>query len=112
MRMRPAGQRPHRLELQANEPVKGPTGFQDHWVPKGGLWAAIQSASAGPSERPIANTTDASITHLVETDFRTDVRISDRLRRENGTFLYVVGQPENVELRDHVLVIPCEERAA
>lgn len=110
MRMRRAGQRRHFVALEAQETVATATGFTPAWVPYGRVFAEILPASAGQGERPIASTTDAVITHLVETDYRVDVRVSHRVRTSQGQLLYVVGMPENVEMRNKTMVIPCEER--
>lgn len=111
--MRRAGQRRHWIELQ-KVPTRTPTstGFSGDWTTYARGWAAVEPAPAGQTERQIANTTDGAITHLVETDYLDNVRISHRVRMEDGTLLYVVGVPQNVEMRGRALVIPCEQRAA
>lgn len=110
--MRRAGQYRHFVAFQSRPPVATSTGFGGDWATYGQAYAAVRPATAGQSERPVASTTDATITHLVETDYRTDVRIDHRIRMASGTLLYVVGQPQNVDMIGKTLVIPCEERAA
>lgn len=114
MAMRRAGQRRHWIELQS-VPTRTATstGFAGTWTTYARGWASVEPAPAGQTERSIANTTDATITHLVETDYVEDVRISHRVRMvDTGALLYIVGVPQNVEMRNRALIIPCEERAA
>ncbi len=111
MKMRRAGQRRHFVELQAQGTAATSTGFGGDWPTYGKVYAEVLPAPAGQSERSVANTTDAAITHLVECDYRDDVRINHRIRLEAGNLLYVVGVPQNVEMRGKTLVVPCEERA-
>lgn len=112
MRMRAAGQRRHLVQLQRRTTTATATGFGGEWETYARPYAEVRPAVAGQSERTIANTTDATITHLVETDFRTDVRIDHRVLMAEGNALYVVGVPQNVEMRNKTMVIACEERAA
>lgn len=113
MKMRRAGERRHWVELQSVPArTQTSTGFAGSWTTYASGWAAVMPAPAGQTERAVASTTDGTITHLVELDYVEGVRISHRVRMDNGTLLYVVGVPQNVDMRERALVIPCEERAA
>ena len=108
---RRAGERRHVVELQRRTAAATSTGFGGAWTTYARVWARVAPAQAGPTERPIASTTAAVITHLVETDYRAGVSTDHRVLMASGAALYVVGLPQNVEMRDRTLVIPCEERA-
>lgn len=109
---RRAGRRRHYVELQSRTATATSTGFGGDWETYARAYADVLPAPAGQTERPMASTTDATITHLVEIDYRSDIRIDHRVRMVSGTLLYVIGVPQNVEMRDKTLVVPCEERAA
>lgn len=113
MKMRRAGQRRHWVEFQRQSTAATSTGFGGAWPKYAEAYADVQPAPAGQSERQIAFSTDATITHLVETDYIAGVKPKDRIQLvDQGTVLYVVGVPQNVEMRSKTIVIPCEERAA
>ncbi|MGE0363367.1 MAG: hypothetical protein AB7R67_21825 [Vicinamibacterales bacterium] len=113
MKMRRAGQRRHWVAFQRQTTAATATGFGGDWPTYAEGYADVQPAPAGQGERPIAFSTDAAITHLVETDYVAGVRVKDRVHLvDEGTVLYVVGVPQNVEMRGKTMVVPCEERAA
>ena len=108
---RVAGTRRHKVALQSVSQQATSTGFAETWTTYASVWASVQPASAGPSERPMAQTTQAPITHLVEIDYRDDLTQSDRVLFGGTRPLYIVGQ-QNIDERNITLRLSCEERAA
>lgn len=114
MSQRRAGERRHFVELQAlpaATPTATSTGFSETWTTYASVWASVRPAPANVSERPVASTTQTPITHLVEIDYRSDIRQNHRVLLKDSRALYIVGQ-ENIDERDKILVLSCEERAA
>lgn len=110
MIVRRAGQRRHYLELQsAPAPSQATTGYVPTYTTYAWVWARVTPAPAAPNERPVAETTQAPVSHLVEIDYRPEVRITDRVRLADTRTLYVVGM-ENVDELNKTLVLACEER--
>lgn len=109
--IRRAGDRRHYVALQSiPSQTASSTGFSGTWTTYASVWAAVRPAPASVSERTVASTTQAPITHLVEMDYRDDVRQTHRVLLGSRA-LYVVGQ-QNVDERNAALVLACEERAA
>ncbi len=110
MIVRRAGERRHYVELQAAPaPSQATTGYVADYTTYAGVWARVTPAPAAPNERPVAETTQAPVSHLVELDYRPEVRITDRVRLDDARTLYVVGL-QNVDERNKTLVLACEER--
>lgn len=109
--VRRAGERRHRVALQSVAETATSTGFTETWTTYATVWAAVLPAAAGPSERPMAQTTQTPITHIVEIDYRADIEQNHRVLFRSTRPLYIVGQ-QNIEERNKTLVLSCEERAA
>jgi SPP1 family predicted phage head-tail adaptor len=111
MLARRAGTRRHFVALQSI-PTTTPssTGFSGTWTTYASVWASVSPAKAGQQERIAAMTTETPITHLVEMDYRDDLRSTHRVLLNGTRALYVVGQ-QNVDERNKTLLLSCEERA-
>jgi SPP1 family predicted phage head-tail adaptor len=108
--VRRAGQRRHKVALQSiPTTTASSTGFSGTWTTYASVWASVIPATAGQQERIAAMTTEAPITHLVEMDYRSDLRSTHRVLMDGTRALYVMGQ-QNVDERGKTLLLSCEER--
>lgn len=112
MKARRAGQRRHLIALQEKVSVETTGGFREDWTTYAEAWASIEPVTASPSERPVAETSQAPMTHLVETDYDDRVTVAHRVLFNSTRALYIVAEPQNIEERNKTLVLVCEERAA
>lgn len=118
--IRRAGERRHRVALQS---LSGRTsagdGYTETWATYATVWAAVRPATAAAVERVVAQTQQVPITHLVDVDYRSDLRAAHRLlfggtlvdTDTNTRKLYIRGV-QNAEERNITLTLACEERAA
>lgn len=111
MKARRAGQRRQLIALQEKVDVATTSGFTSTWTTYAEAWASIEPVTASPAERPTANTSQAPMTHLVETDFDERIKVAHRVLF-NTRALYIVSEPQNLEERNKTVVLVCEERAA
>ena len=72
------------------------------------MWAAVLPVEVSAVERQSANTLQVPVTHLVEIDYRDDVRAAHRVVL-NGRYLYIRGL-QNVDERNVTWQLSCEER--
>jgi head-tail adaptor len=110
MSPRRAGERRHLVALQAPTRTPTTTGYQETWATYDYVRAAIRPPRASAIERALLSTTQSPITHEVEIDYHADVRQTHRVLF-GARALYVVGQ-QNVDERNRMMVLACEERAA
>ena len=106
---RRAGERRHFVQLQA---ITGRTpsgdGYVNTWTPYARIWASVTPAAASQVERGVAGTAQVPTTHLVDLDYRTDIRTSHRVWFD-GRALFITGI-QNVDERKVTTVLSCEER--
>jgi SPP1 family predicted phage head-tail adaptor len=107
---RRAGERRHLVALQAPTRVQSTTGHTESWATYANVYAAVRPASASQVERAVAQTIQTPTSHLVELDYRDDVRVAHRVLFGTRA-LHIVGM-QNVEERNETYVLACEERAA
>lgn len=109
LKARRAGERRHQVTLQrVTGRVAAGEGHQDTWSTYGAVWAAVLPVEASAAERQSANTLQVPVTHLVEIDYRNDVRAAHRVVL-NGRYLYIRGL-QNVDERNVTWQLSCEER--
>ncbi len=109
--IRRGGDRRHFVALQS---VTGRTasgdGYIETWDTYAQVWAAVKPATAAMVERSIAQTLTTPITHIVETDYRSDVSSAHRVLFGDRK-LYIRGL-QNAEERNKTHTLACEERAS
>ena len=109
LKARRAGERRHQVTLQrVSGRVAAGEGHQDTWSTYGTVWAAVLPVEVSAVERQSANTLQAPVTHLVEIDYRDDVRAAHWVVL-NGRYLYIRGL-QNVDERNVTWQLSCEER--
>ena len=109
LRTRRAGERRHQVTLQrVTGRVAAGEGHQDTWSTYGTVWASVAPVEVSAAERQTANTLQVPVTHLVEIDYRSDVRAAHRVVL-NGRYLYIRGL-QNVDERNVTWQLSCEER--
>lgn len=106
---RRAGHRRHQVTLQrVSARVAAGEGHQDTWSTYGTVWAEVAPVEVSASERQTANTLQVPVTHLVEIDYRADVRAAHRVVL-NGRYLYIQGL-QNLDERNVTWRLSCQER--
>ena len=109
LRARRAGERRHQVTLQrVTGRVAAGEGHEDTWSTYGTVWASVSPVEVSAAERQTANTLQVPVTHLVEIDYRSDVRAAHRVEL-NGRYLYIQGL-QNVDERNVTWVLSCQER--
>lgn len=108
---RRAGSRRHSVALQSSTRTLLPNGYRDDWTTYATVWASVQPVTASQVERQVSNTLQVPISHLVEVDYRSDVRTTHRVLLNGTRALFIQGW-QNVDERNKTLVLACEERAA
>jgi head-tail adaptor len=109
------------LENPGGSTPDGDGGFTQAWMPlsPAQVWASITPATARDLERVVANTVQASASHVVRLRFHDGVTTKTRLtkgpRNPDGTLPagsreFQVTSVQNPEERDVELVLTCTER--
>lgn len=106
---RRAGSRHHEVELQSVARADSGDGYLETWTTYATVWAGVRPASASASERFVAQTHQTPITHLVELDYRDDIKGQHRVLLKDTRALYIRGL-QNEDERDVTLILSCEER--
>jgi SPP1 family predicted phage head-tail adaptor len=111
--LRKAGERRHRVTLQAPSVVEeaaGAGGFTETWadLSPANVWARV-IPSQGTNESVAGNVERAAVTHRVELDYHAELTTKCRVVL-GDRYLYVRGIA-NWDERNKTQILTCEERA-
>jgi len=107
---RRAGERRHQVALQSVTRANASEGYTETWTTYATVWASVTPATASQIDRTVSNTVQTPVSHLVEVDYRSDIRANHRVLF-GARPLYIRGL-QNVGERNITHMLACEERAS
>lgn len=100
----------HRITIQAAERVITPGGWEDQWIDKATVWAAVTTISVSGAAR-YTQAGFSTVTHEVLLRAGPHLDLSNTRIKWGSMFLQPVAPPRDTENRGRLITIACEEVA-